>query len=307
MIKKNHLFGLLLGMLGFSLIPNLVISNQPVLLLTQTHLTQSELEKLGQKLAQQYLNKTPIQEFPNDLTLAKAQIVQNSFVKSLQPFLGNVVGYKAGLTNQAVQKRFNVSHPLQGVLLEKMLVQSGAKVPLNFGTQPRIEGDLIVRVGSDRINTAKTPEEVISCLDAVIPFIELPDLIFSKDLKLTASHLLATNVGSRMGVMGQPIPIKDAQKWQKQLSQVQVMILDEKDTILGQGDSMALLGDPLKVVIWLRDTLQLQGKSLKKGDLLSLGSITPVLPLQSAQTLRIKYIGLSDDRPIELSVQFVKP
>lgn len=282
-------------------------SKQHTSLLTQAYPTQTELAKLGRSLAQQYLDKIPIRDFPNDLTLEQAKIVQNSFIQSLQPSLGKTVGYKAGLTNKKIQERFKITYPLQGVLLEKMIVPSGSKISLNFGTQPRIEGDLIVRVGSEKINTARTIEEVLSCLDAVIPFIELPDLVYDRDIKLTASHLQATNVGSRMGVIGEPIMIEDPLKWQKQLSQIQVVILDEKNTILGQGDSTALLGDPLKVVVWLRDTLQLQGKSLKKGDLLSLGTITPVLPLQSAQTLRVKYIGLSEDEPVELSVQFVNP
>lgn len=311
-MRPINLFLTLSTFLSFHLIPSLAIntlsrSQHHTLYFSQTHPTPSKLEKLGQQLAQQYLNKTPIQDFPNNLTLAEAQIVQNSFIKALQPSLGKIIGYKAGLTNKAIQDRFNITHPLQGVLLEKMIVPSGSAIPLNFGTQPRIEGDLIVRVGSEKINTAQTSQEIISCLDAVIPFIELPDLVYSKDIELTASHLQATNVGSRMGVTGKPIIIKDYQKWEKQLSQIQVIILDENNKILGQGDSQALLGDPIKVVIWLRDTLQLQGKSLKKGDLLSLGTITPILPLQSAQTLKVRYLGLSDSQPIELSVKFVNP
>ncbi len=56
-----------------------------------------------------------------------------------------------------------------------MLLPSGSIVPANFGARPLFEGDLIVRVGSDAINDATTRQEVLAALDAVIPFIELPD------------------------------------------------------------------------------------------------------------------------------------
>ena len=41
------------------------------------------------------------------------------------------------------------------------------------------EADLIVKVGSNDINQAKTPEEILPHLKAIIPFLELPDLQYS--------------------------------------------------------------------------------------------------------------------------------
>jgi 2-keto-4-pentenoate hydratase len=38
-----------------------------------------------------------------------------------------------------------------------MLLPSGTKVPSNFGARPMIEGDLMVRVASEKINDATTP------------------------------------------------------------------------------------------------------------------------------------------------------
>ena len=62
--------------------------------------------------------------------------------------LGAPVGYKAGLTNPAVQKRFNADAPVWGVLYANMLLANGATVDAGFGARPLFEADLLVRVAS---------------------------------------------------------------------------------------------------------------------------------------------------------------
>ena len=47
-----------------------------------------------------------------------------------------------------------------------------------------------------------------------------------------------------------------------------------------------------------------EGKSLKKGDLLSLGTITNLIPAKAGTTIRAVYIGLDPGGPVEVSVKF---
>ena len=85
---------------------------------------------------------------------------------------------------------------MRGTLLEKMLLKNGTVLPADFDARPMCEDDLIVRVGSDSINQAKTVEEALRCIDAVIPFIELPDLVYAEVVKINGSALIAINVGA---------------------------------------------------------------------------------------------------------------
>ncbi|MGB5595837.1 MAG: hydratase, partial [Crocosphaera sp.] len=71
-----------------------------------------------------------------------------------------------------------------------------------------------------------------------------------------------------------------------------------------QGNSNALLGNPLNVVFWLKEQLNSQGKTLQKGDLLSLGTITPLIPVKAGKTITAEYQGLQEDQIIEISVTF---
>ena len=258
----------------------------------------------GAYLAEQFLKKIPLNSYDQAMTMEQAMLIQAQFIKSLKPTFGEVVGYKAGLTNPDVQKAFGVNHPLRGTLLKKMLLKSGAEVEANFGSRPLYEGDLILRVGSVEINKAKTLQEILKHIDAVIPFIELPDITYAKEVKINGPALAAVNVGARFGITGAPIPVKASKEWMDRLKNFKLQIHDEKGSVLGEGQGTSLLGDPLNVVMWIRDSLKAEGKKLNKGDLLSLGSITKLTPPTPNTTIRAVYLDLDPKGPVEISVKF---
>lgn len=258
----------------------------------------------SQQLANSYLSKTPARAVTTNLTLAQAKQIQAEFVQTLAKTLGNQVGYKAGLTSAPAQEKFGVSQPLLGVLFEQMLLPNGAVLTADFGARPMTEGDLMVRVGSDEINNAKTMPEALASLDAVIPFIEVPDLVYDPEAKMDGQAIAAINIGARYGVLGDPILLTANDDWQTRLGHISVEILDADGNLLQTGNSNALLGHPLNVVLWIKDALQAEGKQLKPGDLLSLGTITPLMPVKPNTTIRAKYIGLDPNGDVEILVKF---
>jgi 2-keto-4-pentenoate hydratase len=258
----------------------------------------------GAKLADAFLKKAPIPSYDPNMTMDQAMKIQGEFVKAISPSFGKVVGYKAGLTNPNVQKVFGVTAPVRGTLMEKMIMKSGAEVPADFGARPLYEGDLILRVKSDKINRAKTPMDALKQIDAAIPFIELPDLAYAKDVKINGPAITAINVAARYGIMGEPIPVKASKAWMDRLKNFKLQILDDKGTMIIEGQGSALLDHPLNVVLWLRDSLKAEGKKLKKGDLLSLGTITKLTPTAPNTTIRARYIDLDPKGPVEISVKF---
>ena len=272
----------------------------------------------SQSVADYYRSRLPIPhsvspslEVSEDQAIAYAEHMRDRFILDLLPDFGPIVGYKAALTSPPAQARFGVEHPLRGTLLYNMLLESGATVPGQFGSRPLFEPDLMVRVRSADINQATTHHEVLAALESVIPFIELPDLMFAPGVELDANDLMAVNVGARLGVMGEEIPLGnsalsprlDGQDWVDVLGNIEVeMVTGAADSLdqaemetIASGNSQALLGHPLDVVLWLVEDLKQSGQSLRPGDLLSLGSITAPMPVTAGQTVQAHYHGLTEE------------
>ena len=234
---------------------------------------------------------------PKVKTLEKAYRIQDAFVERLSVPLGPVVGYKVGLTSKPVQKKFGIDHPLRGQLLKRMFLKNGATVPARFGARPLAEADLLVRVKDFGINRAKTIGEVWEHLDAVIPFIELPDLLVRKGDPLTAPVITAINVGARLGVMGAAIPTERLAAGD--LAAMTVHVYQDDEEVMAV-PGKAILGHPMNAVLWLIQDLKADGKMLKPGDLVSLGSLGRPLPPKPGTELRVVYEGLFGNQEVRV-------
>lgn len=236
--------------------------------------------------------REPVRGLRADLSMKDAECGRKRLVQKLELALGRVVGYKAGLTNPAVQKRFGVSAPLRGVLLQKMLLDEGQAVPARFGARPVFEADLLVVVKDAAIHRARTRLEALRSLSLVVPFVELPDLVVAKGEKLTAPMIVSINVGARLGVLGKGIPVEPTEEFAARLAAMRVQMTDGEGKVLASAKGSAILGHPLNAVLWLAHDLEKSGERLKAGDVLSLGSFSPPMPPRPGLTVKVRYEGL---------------
>jgi 2-keto-4-pentenoate hydratase len=253
------------------------------------------------KLVEDYLARREARPFAQSLSMPEALQAQKVFVRKLQPSLGKPVGYKVGLVNREMQQRFGVDGPVRGVLLEKMLLQNHAEIPAGFAVRPMLEADLIVVVRDKGINEAQSIVEVAEHLKEVVAFIELPDSFLPANPPPTGALLVAGNVGARLGVLGQRVPVKGTADFVQALADMKVVITDQTGAELGRGEGRAILDHPLNAVLWLMEELHRNGERLKPGDLLSLGSIKAV-PAPSGRSVTVRYQGLPGG-PVEASVR----
>lgn len=253
-------------------------------------------------MAARYANLQPAANPPADLTMADAICGRDKFTSFLGQSAGKVVGYKAGLTNPAVQKRFNHSSPVRGTLFEKMLLRDGAEVPAKFGARPVFEADLIMEVKDAGINKAKTPLEALQHISRIYPFIELPDLLVEDPSKITGPSLVYSNVAARLGVLGKPVDVKATPALVDALANMTVTLADQDGKTLDTAKGSAILEQPLNAVLWLVKDLNGSGIALKKGDLLSLGSFSRLLPPKPDTGAKVTYEGLPGNPTV--SVRF---
>ena len=228
---------------------------------------------------------------PGPASLADGECSRAKFNQLLQHRLGSPIGYKAGLTNAALQRRFHHNEPVRGTLYAPMLLADGATVDASFGARPMFEADLLVRVSSAAVNQADNPLEVLAAIDQLIPFIELPDLLVADPSTLDGVAITAINVGARLGVAGTPLPVQTSAAFAQQLRDMQVVLRGD-GVELDRGQGSDILGHPLNAVIWLARDLARQGKALQPGDLVSLGSFSSLRPPRPGLAVEVEYLGL---------------
>jgi len=234
--------------------------------------------------------------------LAIAACLRDVLVRVLeqQGGLGRPVGYKVGLTSKAVQERLGIPHPVWGVLLAAMLLPDGAEVRLPYAARGIVEADLLVTVASEAINAATTPEEVARSLADLKPFIELPDLMTGEGQALDATVITAINVGARLGVQGVALPMTP--ELAAALPAMTVRMSGPGGQLL-EAPGAAVLGHPLNAVIWLVAALKAEGKALRPGDVISLGSFGPPQQPVAGATFSVTYEGLPGG-PLKVRVSF---
>ena len=244
-----------------------------------------------------YLSLEPTKALAVDGTMEDALCTQDKVVALLSKEMGPVIGYKAGLTSQAAQERFGASEPVQGVLYRDMMLEDGAEVPEQFGARPVFEADLILVVASDAINSAATAEEAITHISAVHPFLELPDVSYAKGEPINAVTLTANGVAAKMGILGAAVPVEDGAAMLASLQDMTVTVSASDGEVLAQAQGSAVLGNPVNAALWLMS----KGIIFKQGDLISVGSIGPLMPPSKAKgKATVRYEGLPDNPTVSV-------
>lgn len=232
--------------------------------------------------------------FGNDLSFADAQCAKGKVAQRLTQVQGPVVGYKAAFTNPAMYQRFGVTGPAWGVMFGKMMLASGAKLPARFGARPLYEADFLAVVKDARLADAQTQLEALQHISAVVPFIELPDLMLEG--AATGAALISTNLGFRGGVLGPRVAVEPTQAFLDALANMTVVMTEERSgKELGRAKGDILMQHPVNAAMWLAAALKKDGVALRPGDLLSLGGYIPPTPTQPGTTITVKYLGLPGD------------
>lgn len=251
-----------------------------------------------------WVDKQPLKGLSSAMTLSDAECTRDRFVAQLRnhrQFGGRVAGYKAALTNPATQKKFGASAPVRGILLSRMFTMETAfPVDITFGARPVFEADLLVEVGDDAINEARTPLDALKGLSRIQPFIELADLVVAEGEPLNAAVITAINAGARGGYFGPGVAVQPTQSFADALRDMKVIMTDQFGSELASASGAAIMGHPLNAVLWLIEDLRKSGERLRVGDKLSLGSFSAPLAPRSDLRVKVRYIGLPGDPEINL-------
>jgi 2-keto-4-pentenoate hydratase len=245
------------------------------------------------RLAAAILDRRPAPPPRADPSMADALCARDRLVAVFAQPWGDRVGWKVGTVGTT---------RLSGAIFHGTLREaSGATLPARFGIVPQLGAGLVLRLGTDGIETAGDDHvALLRHVEAVIPFLDLPDRIHAPGVALTPALALSLNLGTRLGVLGEALPAEASPAFAQALGAMVVTLSDgQRDVARGSGTGPA--GHPLDALAWLARDLAAQGRRLRAGEHVAIAGLTPTLAAMP-HTYTATYAGLGA-RPLAVAVR----
>lgn len=191
---------------------------------------------------------------------------------------GVVAGYKIGATTTVMQEHLGVSSPSYGRIMAKNVLAPGARHNLS-SCLTGIECEIAMKLGSD-IPQRDDPwslDGICEFVDVIYPAIEIVENRYGDILSTDIGVLVADDFFHKACVLG--APVSNCRPGDLATASARTVI---DGTTAGTGIGSDVLGNPLQSLIWLAACFERQGRTLKKGDLVMTGSITPVCWLEGS-------------------------
>lgn len=218
-------------------------------------------------------------------SIADAYAVQDSYVALLRHEAGEPVGFKVGLTSQAMQTFCGIDHPIAGVVLARRVHHSGASVARTGFGRLGLEFEIAVRLASDLPVGAATPEAIAPHVEGVAPAIELVDDRAADYGNIDVHSLVADNSWN-----GGIVVPHFAAAWHD-LGAVRGTAT-KNGAPAGSGHGRDILGHPFHSVAWLNAHLAARGGGLRRGQIVMTGSMMKTVFPEDAASYRFDIAGL---------------
>ena len=219
-------------------------------------------------------------------TLAEAYAIQARFVAGLG---GAPVGYKVAASNPAIQKRFDITAPLSGRLIEGRVFTSPATIDPSALFRIGIETEYAFRMGRD-LPPAGAPygrERVAEAVATLVPAIEIVDWRFANATAIGALLMVTDNAFGAYWVAGAAIA-----DW-RDLDIVHAEVVTRiGGTLAATGTGANVLGDPVVSLTWLANDLAVRGEGLRAGDHVTTGSCHVVVTAEPGDTVSADFGAL---------------
>lgn len=217
----------------------------------------------------------PLTEIYPSITVQQAYQIQLAQIEKKVQKGARIIGKKIGLTSKAMQEMVGVNEPDYGHLLDTMSHVDGEIIDISQFIEPKVEVEVAFVLAKDLKGPGISITNVIDATDYIVPAIEIIDSRI-KDWKIKFEDTVADNGSSAKVILG-GIPTNIDQVDLRHIG----MVLDVNGTQISTGAGAAVLGNPLKAVVWLANKLGEFGIPLKAGEVILSGAITAAVPIRS--------------------------
>lgn len=210
-------------------------------------------------------------------TVADAYAVQEALRAIWEPKWGKVAGLKIATTTKVMQQLMGIDHPCGGMIYEKRIHASPAKIRHADYMHVVVEAELAVRVKSTLAKKASpwTREEVRREVAEVMPAFELIEDRNANYKETRALTLIADNAWNAGIVLGKAVDAPPG---------LELNGLAGRLTTTASGTKEGKTDDPMGALAWIANLAADRGRPLAAGQVVITGSVVATLPIGAGET-----------------------
>lgn len=245
----------------------------------------------ARRLAEARVVLAPVDLLPPELrpeSETEAYRIQEEVHGLLAPTrFGRRAGYKIGCTTQVMRDFLGVDRPVSGGLFAGTLHGSGARLRIDDYRHLGVEFELAVRMGQDALGNKFDATSIARTVDVYFPALEIVDDRYVQWRITDTPTLIADDFFGAGVVLGAPVDAH-AVSDPSQLDGTGYI----NDREIGRGKGSDVLDHPLNALAWLANSLSQRGRSLRRGEIVLLGSFIETRWLNRGETVRFDVDGL---------------
>lgn len=217
------------------------------------------------------------------ITVDEAYYIQLEQIKRKVDKGAIIVGKKIGATSKAIQQMFGVNQPDYGHLLDNMMYVEGETIPLDNYIQPKAEFEIAFKLKKELKGPNVSILDVLEATEYIVPAIEIIDSRI-EDWNIKFEDTVADNGSSASAVIGsKPTSLENID-----LTHIG-MVAYKNGEFLDSAAGAAVLGNPLRAVAWLANSLGKYDVSLKTGEVVLSGALSAAVPIEDGDTFTAEF------------------
>ena len=191
-----------------------------------------------------------------------------------------LTGYKLGFTSKAKMEQMGIHEVIWGRLTDSMCILNGEKLALSKFIHPRVEPEIAFRV-SKPIHKVLSFDNLYEHFDAVAAAIEVIDSRY-ENFKFTLEDVVADNCSSAAYVIGE---------WMSPETSIQNLkiSLSINDKSVQEGNSNAILGNPLESLIEMSKMAVKYNEPIEVGKIVLAGAATSAEYVKSGDIVQADF------------------
>jgi 2-keto-4-pentenoate hydratase len=250
-----------------------------------------EILELGRILHQAEAERRPVPQVSAGrpwLGQAEAYEVQQEIVRRRMAAGERVLGWKIGLTSQAMQRQLNVDQPDYAPILSRFIVPDGGTISTSELIAPRIEAEIGFVLEAPLRGPGVTAADVVAATAGLVAALEVIDSRI-ENWRLTLVDTISDLASSaRVVASERRVPLEGVD-----LRALEVVLRRDGEEV-GRGVGAAVLGNPLEAMAWAANRLGELGTGFEAGQLVIPGALHASVPVTAGTTFTASFDRLGD-------------